>query len=117
MHKLAGFCRTIELFVDLNYGVHFSAAIVHTVERASGALACGGGGGGFPGRAVEAIDMQLARCEFAVARQKSFVGTIEPAKDALAFSLLRYFLGVYFSFRPSGFNLWKCSSFVSKGRL
>jgi hypothetical protein len=56
-----------------------SAALVHTMERASDALACGSGGGGFSGRAVEAMDKQLERCRFAVARQRSFVETIEPA--------------------------------------
>jgi len=36
-----------------------SAALVHAMELASGALACGSGGGGFPGRAVEAVDKRL----------------------------------------------------------
>jgi hypothetical protein len=62
------------------------AALVHTVEFSSGALACGSGGGGFPGGAVEAIDRQLERCKFAVARQKAFVETIEQSSDWLNYS-------------------------------
>jgi hypothetical protein len=60
-----------------------SAALVHTIELSSGALACRSGGGGFLGRAVEAMDRQLERCRFAVARQRFFVETIERASDAL----------------------------------
>jgi hypothetical protein len=54
------------------------------MERASGALACGSGGGGFPGRAVEAVDKQLERCKFAMSKSKTFVETIERAADALS---------------------------------
>jgi hypothetical protein len=57
---------------------------VHTVESASDALACGSGGGGFPGRAVEAMDRQLERRSFVATRQKSFVETIPRASDALS---------------------------------
>jgi hypothetical protein len=60
------------------------AALVHTMELSSGALACGSGGGGFPGRAVEAMDRRLESCRFAVARQKAFVETIQRASDALS---------------------------------
>jgi hypothetical protein len=59
------------------------AAIVHTMERASGALACGSGGGGFPGRAVEAVDKRPERRGLVFCRQKSFVETIEPAPRCL----------------------------------
>ena len=37
-----------------------------------------------PWRTVEAIDKQLERCKFAVARQKAFVETIEQSVDALS---------------------------------
>ena len=40
--------------------------------------------GRFPERTVEAINKQLERCKFAVARQKAFVETIEQASDALS---------------------------------
>jgi hypothetical protein len=63
-----------------------SAAIVHTVELSSGALACRRDGGRFPRRAVEAVDRRLERCRFAVAKQKAFVETIEPASDRLNYS-------------------------------
>jgi hypothetical protein len=56
------------------------------MERASGALACGSGGGGFPGRAVESMDKQLERCRFAMSKSKTFVATIERAADALSLS-------------------------------
>jgi hypothetical protein len=59
------------------------AAIVHTMERASGALACGSGGEGFPGRAVEAMDKRLERRRLVFSRQKSFIETIEPAPRCL----------------------------------
>jgi hypothetical protein len=62
----------------------FPAAIVHTMELSSGALACGSGGGRFPGRAAEVVDRRLERCRFAVARQKCFVETIQRASDALS---------------------------------
>jgi len=41
-------------------------------------------GGRFPERTVEAINKQLERCRFVVARQKAFVETIEPSEDALS---------------------------------
>jgi hypothetical protein len=56
------------------------------MELSSGALACGSGGGGFPGGAVEAIDKQLERCRFAMSKSKTFVETIERAADALSLS-------------------------------
>jgi hypothetical protein len=40
--------------------------------------------GKFPNRTVEAINKQLERCKFAVARQKAFVETIQPSEDALS---------------------------------
>jgi hypothetical protein len=39
---------------------------------------------GFHGRTVEAVNEQLERCRFVVARQKAFVETIEPSEDALS---------------------------------
>jgi len=39
--------------------------------------------GRFPERTVEAINKQLERCKFAVARQRAFVETIELDFDAL----------------------------------
>jgi hypothetical protein len=41
-------------------------------------------GGRFPERTVEAINKQLERCRFVVARQKTIVETIEPSEDALS---------------------------------
>jgi hypothetical protein len=60
-----------------------SAALVHTVELSAGALACRSGGGGFPGRAVEAMDKRLERRGLVFSRQKSLVETVESAPRCL----------------------------------
>jgi hypothetical protein len=55
------------------------AALVHAMEFSSGALACRGGGGESPGRAVEAVDKRLERRGLVFSGQRCFVETIEPA--------------------------------------
>jgi hypothetical protein len=59
------------------------AALVHAMECASDALACRGGGGESPGRAVEAMGKRLERCRLVFSRRKAFVETIESASRCL----------------------------------